>query len=288
MGIQVGIKESLYQLYIFIVLGIVIYIAYKIFNEILEEITMRRGGQSSTFGRVLRPIFRIIGIVIIIVGGLIYALTLVGVQITAFLAGAGVFGLVIAFAAQDTLSNFFSGIHLLLDRPFKIGDIILLESGEYCRIENVGMRSTKLYSLFDHELIILPNNSVANQRIVNIVRPDTKIRQKIEVGVAYGSDVEKVKRILYDSASNHDNVLTDKEYEPLVRFTGFEDSSLGFLLIFTVDEVMNQWKTRSDIVTEIDARFRKEKVTIPFPQRTIWFNKLKNAKEKQKKGNTNE
>lgn len=282
LGISIGIQETLFQMFYFIVLGIVIYVVYKIFNKILDEITMRRGGKSSSFGRVLRPIFKIIGAVIIIIGGLIYGLTLAGVQITAFLAGAGILGLVIAFAAQDTLSNFFSGIHLLLDRPFKTGDIILLESGEYCRVESVGMRSTKLYSLFDHELIILPNNLIANQRIVNIVRPDTRIKQKIEVGVAYGSDVQKVKDILYKSAANHPDVLTDEVYEPLVRFVDFDDSSLNFLLIFTVNEVMKQWKTRSDIVTEIDTRFRKENVTIPFPQRTVWLNKVREAKKKDR------
>jgi small-conductance mechanosensitive channel len=155
--------------------------------------------------------------------------------------------------------------------------MILLESGEYCRVENVGMRSTKLYSLFDHELIILPNNTMANQKIINIVKPDMKIRQKVEVGVAYGSDVEKVKKILYECASNHSDVLTEGEDEPLVRFTGFGDSSLDFLIIFTIDDVMKQWKVRSDVVTEIDKRFRKENVTIPFPQRTIWFNEVKKA-----------
>ena len=274
LGIQIGIQESLFQLFSFFVLGIILYIVYKIFNEVLNEITMRRGGKSSNFAKVLRPIFKKIGAVIILIGGLIYSFSLLDIELTALLAGAGVLGLVISFAAQDTLSNFFSGMHLLLDRPFQIGDIILLESGEYCRVENVGMRSTRLYSLFDHELLILPNNYMANQKIINIVKPDKKIRQNIKVGVAYGSDVEKVKNILYESASNHPNVLTEGENEPLVRFTSFGDSSLDFSLIFTIDDVMNQWRVKSDVITAIDKRFRKENITIPFPQRTVWLNKV--------------
>lgn len=281
LGVQIGIQESLYQFFSFFVLGVAVYIVYKIYNEILEEISIRRGGESSTFAKVLRPIFRIIGALIIIIGGLIYGLSIFGIEVTVLLAGAGILGLVISFAAQDTLSNFFSGMYLLLDRPFQIGDLILLESGEYCRVESVGMRSIRLYSLFDDELIILPNNMMANQKIINIVKPDTHIRQRIEVGVAYGSDVEKVKKILYDAATNHPDVLTDGDYEPLVRFTDFGDSSLDFLLIFTVNDVMKQWKTRSDIVTEIDKRFREENVTIPFPQRTIWFNKVQRAKKEK-------
>lgn len=277
-GISLDLKETLYQIFNVIVLGIVIYALYRIYIEILEDIAKRRGGKKSTFSRVVKPVFRKLGAVVIIIGGLMYGLSVMGVEITALLAGAGVFGLVIAFAAQDTLSNFFSGIHLLLDRPFHIGDLILIEGGEYCRVENVGMRSTKLYSIFDHELIVLPNNNLANQKIINIVQPDTRIKKKIELGVAYGSDVEKVKKILMDSAMNHPNVVKEEDLMPFVRFTGFGDSSLDFLLIFTVDDVYNQWKTRSDIITEIDSQFRKQKVTIPFPQRTLWINEMKKKK----------
>jgi small-conductance mechanosensitive channel len=121
---------------------------------------------------------------------------------------------------------------------------------------------------------------MANQKIINIVKPDMKIRKRVEVGVAYGSDVEKVKKILYESAYNHPDVLTEGDDEPLVRFIGFGDSSLDFIVIFTIDDVMKQWKVKSDVVTEIDNRFRKENITIPFPQRTIWFNEVKNAKFK--------
>jgi len=183
-------------------------------------------------------------------------------------------GLVIAFAAQDTLSNFFSGIHLLLDGPFKIGDIIYLETGEYCRVENVGMRSTKLYSILDHELIILPNNAIANQKIVNIVKPDKKIRKKVEVNVAYGSDLKKVKKILYNAAKSHPNVVDKPKYEPEVRFTGFGDSSINFLVYLWIDQVLNQWKVLSDVRTEIETRFKEENITIPFPQRTVWLHDI--------------
>jgi small-conductance mechanosensitive channel len=292
LDINLGLKLTLQQfsLLIFSIIGI--YMAYRIFDEILEEITKIKGGKTTIFGAVLRPVFRKIGILSIIIGGLIFALHAIGIQITALLAGAGVIGLVVAFAAQDTLSNFFSGIHLLLDRPFKIGDVIYLETGEYCRVENVGMRSTKLYSIFDHELIILPNNAVANQKIINIVKPDVKIRKKIEVCVAYGSDIEKVKYILHQAAVDHPNVVNETGFEPEVRFTNFGDSGLDFLIYLWIDEVMNQWGVLSDVRSDIDHRFREEHITIPFPQRTVWLNMVKsekkkaNAVKKGKKDNT--
>jgi MscS family membrane protein len=284
LNINVGLRVTIDQITQFLFFVIIIYMAYRIFDELLEEITIRKGGKTTMFGAVLRPVFRKIGISIIIIGGFIYALSSIGIQITALLAGAGVLGLVIAFAAQDTLSNFFSGIHLLLDRPFKIGDVIYLETGEYCRVENVGMRSTKLYSILEHQLIILPNNALSNQKIVNIVRPDARILKNITVGVAYGSDIELVKKILYDTAKNHPNVVQEKGYEPRVRFTGFGDSSLDFIVYIWIDEVMNQWQVLSDIRTEIDHQFREHRITIPFPQRTIWVHHEDDKENKKDDG----
>ncbi len=271
LNINLGFRATIDQISMLIFSIVGIYMIYRIFDAILEEITKKKGGKSTIFGAVLQPVFHKIGITVIIIGGLIFALSTIGVEVTTLLAGAGVMGLVIAFAAQDTLSNFFSGIHLLLDGPFKIGDIIYLETGEYCRVENVGMRSTKLYSILDHELIILPNNAIANQKIVNIVKPDKKIRKKIEVGVAYGSDLKKVKEILYSAAKSHPNVVDKPRYKPEVRFTGFGNSSLNFLVYLWIDQVLNQWKVLSDVRTEIDSRFKEENITIPFPQRTVWL-----------------
>ncbi len=280
-GTQLSISRI--SLLIFFILGI--YIIYRIFNEILEAFTEKRGGETSMFGAVVRPVLRKIGATVIIIGGLIYALSSIGVEVTALLAGAGVLGLVIAFAAQDTLSNFFSGIHLLIDRPFKIGDVISLEPGQYTRVENVGMRSTRLYSIFDHELIIMPNNMVANQKIINLVKPDVRIRKRFTVSVAYGSDLEKVIKIFFNTAKKHPNVVKEKGFEPVVRFSDFGESGLEFTIILWIDEVMNQWKVLHDVRLEIDALFRKENITIPFPQRTVWLNKIDKAEPEIKKKN---
>jgi small-conductance mechanosensitive channel len=269
-----GTQISISKISVLIFFILAIYIIYRVFNEILEALTEKKGGDTSMFGAVLRPVLRKIGAAIIIIGGFIYALSAIGVEITALLAGAGVIGLVIAFAAQDTLSNFFSGIHLLIDRPFKIGDVISFEPGQYYRVENVGMRSTRLYSIFDHELIIMPNNSVANQKIINLVKPDVKIRKKFKVSVAYGTDLKKVINIFLEAAKKHPNVVNEKGFEPVVRMTDFGDSGIEFLIILWIDEVMNQWKVVHDIRLEIDEVFKKENITIPFPQRTVWLNQI--------------
>jgi small-conductance mechanosensitive channel len=282
LNIALSIQLSLSKISILVFFVLIIYMLYRVFDEILEAMTKRKGGETSMFGAVLRPVLRKIGATVIIIGGFIYALSAIGIEVTALLAGAGVIGLVIAFAAQDTLSNFFSGIHLLIDRPFKIGDVIYLEPGEYCRVENVGMRSTRLYSIFDHELVIMPNNAVANQKIINIVKPDAKIRKKFKIGVAYGSDLKKVMNILFEASKKHPNVIKEKEFEPIIRLSEFGESSIDFTVILWIDEVMNQWKVVSDLLFEIEEQFKKENITIPFPQRTVWLNQVDNSSQSKK------
>jgi len=280
LDIPFDIRASVFQLYALAVLVIGIYLSYKVLGAVLNEIAVRRGGKKSPFGIVLKPVFEKIGLIIILLIGLIISFRILGIEVTAVLAGAGVLGLVVAFAAQDTLSNFFSGIHLLMDRPFAMGDVLLLESGEYCRVEKVGMRSTRLYNIRDHEMIILPNTAIANQKIVNVAKPDSKIRVLVNVGVAYGSDIERVKEILYDVLEDHEDIIHEEGFEPVVRFTEFSDSSLDFNVRFWVDHYLKQWDVASVIRDRIDKEFRDAKVTIPFPQRTVW---LKNEDGKDKK-----
>ncbi len=272
LDIGLEIRAASYQIYSLVVVVIAVYVTYRIFDAFLEEIARTR--KETTFSYILKPIFEKLGAVVILIGGLIIGLRTMGIEITALLAGAGILGLVIAFAAQDTLSNFFSGIHLLLDRPFTIGDIILLESGEYCRIRDIGMRSTKLYNLREHEVIVLPNNSLANQKIVNIAQPDVTLRVPINVGVAYGSDIDKVKEILFEVAEEHPDVINDETHETTVRFNEFADSSLNFTLRVWVDDIVKQWNVGSELRQEIDRRFREEDITIPFPQRTLWMHNV--------------
>ncbi len=269
------LRTGIYQIYMLIVAIVGLLVAYKIIMGILEHIGRQRTDEEDSFRSVLMPVLKKMMALIIIVSGLIIIFRILNIEVTAILAGAGVAGLVIAFAAQDTLSNFFSGMHLLLDQPFKVGDIILLESGEYCVVEEIGMRSTKLYALREHEGIILPNNNLANQKIINIAKPDSTIRSRIEVGVAYGSDIDKVKNILFKVAEEHPNVVEHEERQTAIRFSNFGDSSLDFALIVWIDDVTQQWKVMSEIRQKIDKRFREEGITIPFPQRTVWFHDMK-------------
>ncbi len=247
------------------------YIAFRVWHEIILEIGKRLVGRTeSQLDDRLLPVFEKIGGVIIVLVGIFYLVSSFGIDLTIFLAGSVIISMVIAFAAQDTLSNFFSGVHLLIDQPFKEGDWIVLDTGELTTVSNIGLRTTHLYHVVNHENIIVPNNLLATHRVINILRPDTKSKVRVDVGVAYGTDVEKVQDLLLDIARNHPLAQTDEEHQPFVRFSNFGDSSLDFSVYFWVKEVLTRWAAASEVRAQIDQRFKEEGIEIPFPQRVLW------------------
>ena len=190
-------------------------------------------------------------------------------NITVFIAGFGIAGLVIAFAMQDTLANFFAGIHILSDRPFKVGDTILIE-GDYCRVEKIGLRSTWLYNRFDHDIVIFPNKRIAEDKIVNLTEPDQKFKVRVSVGVAYGSDLDKVQKIMIEALESQEGVIVDDtNRKAFVRFQEFGDSSLDFKVIAWIGDIFDQWKIAHDARLQIKRRFAEEGIEIPFPQRVV-------------------
>lgn len=262
--------SSVFQVYGVVLISVLTYVVYKVFKEVLVHLGMKWSQRTSTeIDDVLIPVIDKIGGIVILIFGGVAVVNYMGYDITFLLAGVGVFGLVIAFAAQDVLSNFFSGIFLLLDRPFSEGEFITIPSGELCRVEKIGIRSTRLYEVFQNDYIILPNNKLINDKIVNLVEPDLQAKTNVAVGVAYGTDVEKVERILKEIAAAHPNVVSVAGKEPVVRFTNFADSSLEFKLFVWVDNLMNQWAVAHDLRKAINKRFADEAIEIPFPQRTV-------------------
>ncbi len=270
-----GNVRLIFQVYGIVLITIVTWVAYKIFKEVLVYLGRRISAKTkSEIDDVLIPVIDKIGGVIILIFGAIGMLNYMGYDITFLLAGVGVFGLVIAFAAQDALSNFFSGIFLLLDRPFSEGDYITISTGEICRVERIGIRSTRLYEVFKNDYIILPNNKLVNDKIINMDEPDEQGKAEVQVGVAYGSDIQNVEKILIELASKHPKVLKDTGKEPVVRFLKFGESSLEYGLYFWVDDFMNQWLVAHELRKQLYERFAEEGIEIPFPQRTVYIKEM--------------
>ncbi len=190
-----------------------------------------------------------------------------GIDGTAWLASAGVIGIAVGFAAKDTLANLISGVSIVADAPYKIGDYIVLDTGERGIVTNLGIRSTRLLTRDDVEVSI-PNAVIGNAKITNESGgPWIKHRIRIPIGVAYGSNTEQVVGILEQIALDCPGIVDSPA--PRVRMRAFGTSSLDFELLGWISHPEMRGLVRHDILMEIDRRFRQEGVVIPFPQRDV-------------------
>ena len=246
------------------------WVVYSLTDAIIKEYGYALAERTeSDIDDVIIPVIDQIAGILIIVLGILSILNLLGIKITPILAGMGVAGIAVALAAQETLSNMFSGFTLMMDRPFKIGDRIVLDSGELCEVRDIGLRSTRLYDVIDHAMITMPNSDVSNMKITNISMPDVKLKIRVPIGVAYGTDIELVKKILLEIAEEAPEVLNDPQ--PDVFFVDFGDSSLNFLLISWIGNVRRKMEVIDYINCKIKNRFEEEGIDIPFPIRTIYM-----------------
>jgi small-conductance mechanosensitive channel len=194
-----------------------------------------------------------------------------GIDATAWLASAGIIGIAVGFAARDTLANLISGVSIVADAPYKIGDYIVLDTGERGMVSNLGIRSTRLVTRDDVEISI-PNAVIGNAKITNESGgPWIKHRIRMPVGVAYGSDTDKVVAVLEQVAVDNPDVLSQPA--PRVRMRAFGASSLDFELLGWIDYPEMRGRVKHEVLMEIDRRFRTEGIEIPFPQTDVHIRK---------------
>jgi len=213
------------------------------------------------------PLFNM-GLKMLLIGFGAYVFLLIwGVDPTAWLASAGVIGIAVGFAARDSLANLFSGIFLVADSPYKIGDYIVLDTGERGEVTQMGVRSTRLLTRDDVEVTV-PNAVMANAKIVNESGgPWEKERIRVPVSVAYGSDVDEVCQVLEAVAANHVEVV--KQPAPRVRMRAFGSSSLDFELLAWIDRPVLRGRIRHDLLKGIYNAFIEHGIEIPFPQTDV-------------------
>ncbi len=242
--------------------------AYRVLSAGLVYYGERSGTSAQSDG-VLVPVLEKLSAAAVFTLAGFFILQAFDVEVSFLVGGGLVAGLVISMAAQDTLSNFFSGIHILLDQPFREGNVIELESGEICRVDRIGLRSTRLYHFQNHEQIIAPNNELASKLIVNMSYPDSIYRVTIPVGVAYGTDLEKVAHLLYNTLMDIDEVIKGRTNKPSVFVQRFGDSSIDLEVRVYIPNERQRNPVRTKIITRIHEVFEEEGITIPFPQRVL-------------------
>ncbi|MBN2646699.1 MAG: mechanosensitive ion channel family protein [Thiotrichales bacterium] len=191
------------------------------------------------------------------------------IDMTAWLASAGIIGIAVGFAAKDTIANLLSGVFILADSPYKIGDYIVLDAGERGMVTQIGLRSTRILTRDDKEINI-PNAIIANGKIINeSAGRDTRTRLGIPVGVAYGSDIDQVKRVLLEVAQQNLDVC--QEPEPRVRFLAFGASSLDLMVYVWIEQPEIRGRVIDSMNTELYKRLNLEAIEIPYSKHDLYL-----------------
>ncbi|HSR52349.1 MAG TPA: mechanosensitive ion channel family protein, partial [Acidobacteriota bacterium] len=251
-----------------LVVAVWVFLAVRILSLILESLS-----KVETSFKLIQPatlpIFNI-GMKVVVVGTATYFVMIAwGIDPAGWVASAGIVGITLGFAARDTIANLFAGIFILADAPYKIGDYIVLDTGDRGKVTKIGIRSTRILTRDDVEITI-PNAVIADAKIVNQSGgPWVKFRIRLAVGVAYGSDIDVVEETLLNVANSDDEVCASPAAR--VRFREFGDSSLDFELLCWVEDPELRGRVTHRLLGNVYKAFAANDIEIPFPQRDLHF-----------------
>ncbi|MBM3199382.1 mechanosensitive ion channel family protein [Candidatus Woesearchaeota archaeon] len=231
----------------------------------------------SSIDNALIPLFHKSSKVLFFILGIVALLKVWNFNVTSLLAGIGIAGMVLGLALKDSLANIFGGISIVIDKSLKVGDKVKINTGEQGIIEDIGLRSTKIRG-YDNELVIVPNNVLANNVITNFSLPDLSNRVGVKFSVEYGSDVEKTKKVVLRSLQGMKHIVHNPK--PQVILTGMADSGLNFVTFvwFTWDKestIDDRYNVQEEATQRIYEALNKAKIGIPFPTRKVYMEKVK-------------
>ncbi|MDH3938843.1 MAG: mechanosensitive ion channel family protein, partial [candidate division Zixibacteria bacterium] len=262
-GLFQAIDGVLYVLGVFVVAVMIIRLISTLLNWYATNIASKT---ETTLDDEFIPLadrgVKIVGYIL----ALLVVLEHFSVDIMGLVAVLGVGSLAIALAAQETIANMIGGFVIMIDRPFRVGDRVRLDTGTTAVVNQIGIRSTK-FRTFDNTLIIVPNAELMKSTVHNLSYPHPKLRVQIDVGVGYDSDMEKVRKVMLEEAHRHPVVIKDPP--PSFYFLEFGDSSLNVSMRCWVADVSEQFRTASELREQVLNRFRQEEIEIPFPQRVV-------------------
>ena len=261
VGFEAGLVRTLLTVILIFWMGFLFKVSTRALQQASESKERFKHVVESTF-----PIFNNAMRLLILAIGVYLFNKVWDIDTTGWLASAGVLGIAVGFAAKDSLSNLFAGVFIIADAPYRVGDVINIDSGERGAVTHIGIRSTRILTR-DNIEITIPNAILGNSKVTNESQPTKLRRLKVSVGVAYGSDIKKVKEVLLEVAAEEKRVL--KRPAPEALFRAFGDSSLDFELryhlskpgdIAVIEDVMN---------SAVYEAFREASIEIPFPQRDL-------------------
>lgn len=207
---------------------------------------------------------------IIIIIGLMILLDSLGVKITTLITALGIGSLAVALALQDTLSNLFAGIHILVDRPVQIGQFVKLDSGEKGYVTQIGWRSVKI-KMLPNNTVVIPNSKLVNSVLSNYYYPAKELAVLVQVGIHYKSDLEHVEKVTIEVGEEiMKNVAGGiPGFKPFIRYHTFNDFSIDFTVILRAKEFVDNYLIKHEFIKALHKRYKREGIEIPFPIRTI-------------------
>lgn len=253
-----GVQFSFLELIVAVILLIAVYFILKV---LYKTVSNRLPKEDKDKFSSIYSYFKWLVYVVTILA----MLNAIGVNLTALFAASAALLIGIGLALQTFFQDIISGIFIILDQSVHVGDIIEIE-GKIGRVEDIKLRTTRAVTI-DNKVLIIPNHLYLTNSLFNWTQNGTTTRENINIGVAYGSDVQLVKKLLLEAAKSHESIM--KHPAPLVLFNNFGDSALEFKLIFTLNDSFIGSIPKSDLRFEIDRLFREHNISIPFPQREV-------------------
>lgn len=219
-----------------------------------------------TSGGVVQGIAR----AVVLALGLLILLDTFGVSITPIIASLGVGSLAVALALQPTLENFFAGIQLVIDKPLKVGQFVKLDSGEEGYVHKIGWRSTWVRML-PNNVVVIPNKSLVTAKITNYYYPMQELAVLVQVGVHYGSDLERVEKVTIEVGEDVMKTVQGgvPDFMPFIRYHTFDDFSINFTVILRAKEFVDNYLIKHEFIKRLHKRYAKEGIVIPYPIRAI-------------------
>ncbi len=253
-SIHIDVKTILFVIIVFLLTSLFLKIIKKLVNRKLDE------DDKDKFKAVYSFIKYFVYVIVLVI-----ALESSGIKVSVLLAGSAALLVGIGLGLQTLFQDIMSGIFILIDKSLHVNDIIEIED-KVGKVIEIRLRTTRALTI-DDKVLIIPNHKFLTNSLFNWTQNGVQTTESVEIGVAYGSDVNLVKQILIDVAKTHPKILKFKE--PRVLFTDFGDSALQFKLLFDINNSYQHLNIKSDLRFEIDKQFREHNITIPFPQRDV-------------------
>ena len=273
-GVDPATRSILGKAFTVVIIGSLTLVAMRWASGAVDQYTSRGGARfiSTTLVNSLVKL-------VIFILGFFLILQNLNIEITPLITALGIGGLAVALALQDTLSNLFAGISIILAGQIRPNDYLKLSGGEEGFVTDVKARHTTIRTYPSRNLVVIPNSVLASSIVTNFSLPKTSLWITVRVGVSYDSDLEEVERVSVEVAEQTLEAVTGKAPGelPYVRYRAFGDSSIDFDVLLPANKFVDQSRIRHELVKRLHARFNKEGIVIPFPIRTLIMSKNENA-----------